>query len=101
MARRQARMDPSPPNLFEQLDKLRSFVEVCSLSSPKSAVFNALPPYKYFGVCVCVCVGVLQVVSDGTPLVQAVVPKNQTRSIIIQGSDVLVRSPPTPVAWLW
>ncbi|XP_030227032.1 neurobeachin-like protein 2 isoform X1 [Gadus morhua] len=57
VARRQARMDPSPPNLFEQLDKLRSFVEV---------------------------------VSDGTPLVQAVVPKNQTRSIIIQGSDVLV-----------
>ncbi|CAL8247132.1 unnamed protein product [Lota lota] len=57
VARRQARMDPSPPNLFEQLDKLRSFVEV---------------------------------VSDGTPLVQAVVPKNQTRSFIIQGSDVLV-----------
>uniref|UniRef100_A0A8B9KLA6 Neurobeachin-like protein 2 n=1 Tax=Astyanax mexicanus TaxID=7994 RepID=A0A8B9KLA6_ASTMX len=30
------------------------------------------------------------VVSDGVPLVQAVVPRNQTRSFIIQGSDVLV-----------
>lgn len=30
-ARRQARMDPSPPNLFEQLDKLRPFVEVRSV----------------------------------------------------------------------
>uniref|UniRef100_A0A8C4ZPY9 Neurobeachin-like 2 n=1 Tax=Gadus morhua TaxID=8049 RepID=A0A8C4ZPY9_GADMO len=59
VARRQARMDPSPPNLFEQLDKLRSFVEVCSLSSPKSAVFNALPPYKYFGVCVTVSANAL------------------------------------------
>lgn len=33
----------------------------------------------------------LQVVSDGLPLVQAVVPKNQTRSFINQGSDILVR----------
>ncbi|KAJ3598621.1 hypothetical protein NHX12_002126 [Muraenolepis orangiensis] len=56
-SRRQARMDPSPPNLFHQLDKLRPFMEV---------------------------------VSNGTPLVQAVVPKNQTRSFIIQGSDILV-----------
>uniref|UniRef100_UPI003AAC4AAA neurobeachin-like protein 2 isoform X1 n=1 Tax=Centroberyx gerrardi TaxID=166262 RepID=UPI003AAC4AAA len=55
--RRQARLDTLPPNIFEQLDKLRSFVEV---------------------------------VSDGLPLVQAVVPKNQTRSFIIQGSDILV-----------
>lgn len=30
-------------------------------------------------------------VSDGFPLIQAVVPKNQTRSFIIQGSDILVR----------
>ncbi|XP_029927816.1 neurobeachin-like protein 2 isoform X2 [Myripristis murdjan] len=32
----------------------------------------------------------VEVVSDGLPLVQAVVPKNQTRSFIIHGSDVLV-----------
>ncbi|KAI4885569.1 hypothetical protein NFI96_016863, partial [Prochilodus magdalenae] len=32
----------------------------------------------------------VEVVSDGVPLVQAVVPRNQTRSFIIQGSDVLV-----------
>uniref|UniRef100_A0AAR2J8B1 Neurobeachin-like protein 2 n=1 Tax=Pygocentrus nattereri TaxID=42514 RepID=A0AAR2J8B1_PYGNA len=56
-SRRQARIDTLPPNLFEQLDKLRPFVEV---------------------------------VSDGNPLVQAVVPRNQTRSFIIHGSDVLV-----------
>ncbi|XP_031429737.1 neurobeachin-like protein 2 isoform X1 [Clupea harengus] len=56
-SRRLARMDTLPPNLFEQLDKLRPFVEV---------------------------------VSDGLPLVQAVIPRNQTRSFIIQGSDVLV-----------
>ncbi|XP_034144562.1 neurobeachin-like protein 2 isoform X2 [Esox lucius] len=56
-SRRQARMDTLPPNLFEQLDKLRSFVEV---------------------------------VCDGLPLVQAVVPRNQNRSFIIPGSDVLV-----------
>uniref|UniRef100_A0A8B9KL55 Neurobeachin-like protein 2 n=1 Tax=Astyanax mexicanus TaxID=7994 RepID=A0A8B9KL55_ASTMX len=56
-SRRQSRIDTLPPNLFEQLDKLRPFVEV---------------------------------VSDGVPLVQAVVPRNQTRSFIIQGSDVLV-----------
>ncbi|XP_045552936.1 neurobeachin-like protein 2 isoform X4 [Salmo salar] len=56
-SRRQARMDTLPPNLFEQLDKLRPFKEV---------------------------------VCDGQPLVQAVVPRNQNRSFIIQGSDVLV-----------
>ncbi|XP_030014461.1 neurobeachin-like protein 2 isoform X2 [Sphaeramia orbicularis] len=56
-ARRQSRLDTVPPNIFEQLSKLRSFVEV---------------------------------VSDGLPLVQAVVPKNQNRSFIIQGSDILV-----------
>ncbi|XP_076009798.1 neurobeachin-like protein 2 isoform X2 [Genypterus blacodes] len=56
-ARRQARMDAVSPNIFEQLKKLRPFVEV---------------------------------VSDGLPLVQAVVPKSQTRSFIIQGSDMLV-----------
>ncbi|XP_076826894.1 neurobeachin-like protein 2 isoform X2 [Brachyhypopomus gauderio] len=56
-SRRQARIDTLPPNLFEQLDKLRPFVEV---------------------------------VSDKVPLVQAVVPRSQTRSFIIQGSDVLV-----------
>ncbi|XP_061771757.1 neurobeachin-like protein 2 isoform X2 [Nerophis ophidion] len=32
----------------------------------------------------------LEVVSDDVPLVQAVVPKNQNRSFIIQGSDILV-----------
>uniref|UniRef100_A0A3Q1F1J1 Neurobeachin-like protein 2 n=1 Tax=Acanthochromis polyacanthus TaxID=80966 RepID=A0A3Q1F1J1_9TELE len=56
-ARRLARLDTLPPNLFEQLQKLRPFVEV---------------------------------VSDGLPLVQAVVPKNQNHSFIIQGSDILV-----------
>uniref|UniRef100_A0A671WQ36 Neurobeachin like 2 n=1 Tax=Sparus aurata TaxID=8175 RepID=A0A671WQ36_SPAAU len=56
-ARRHARLDTMPPNIFEQLKKLRPFVEV---------------------------------VSDGLPLVQAVVPKNQNRSFIIQGSDMLV-----------
>ncbi|XP_044063306.1 neurobeachin-like protein 2 isoform X1 [Siniperca chuatsi] len=56
-ARRLARLDTLPPNIFEQLKKLRPFVEV---------------------------------VSDGLPLVQAVVPKNQNRSFIIQGADVLV-----------
>ncbi|XP_076122113.1 neurobeachin-like protein 2 isoform X1 [Alosa pseudoharengus] len=56
-SRRLARLDTLPPHLFEQLDKLRPFVEV---------------------------------VSDGLPLAQAVVPRNQTRSFIIQGSDVLV-----------
>ncbi|XP_041797544.1 neurobeachin-like protein 2 isoform X1 [Chelmon rostratus] len=55
--RRQARLDTVPLNIFEQLSKLRPFVEV---------------------------------VSDGFPLVQAVVPKNQNRSFIIQGSDILV-----------
>ncbi|KAM3872786.1 LOW QUALITY PROTEIN: neurobeachin-like protein 2 [Diretmus argenteus] len=55
--RRQARLDTLPPNIFEQLEKLRPFVEV---------------------------------VSDSIPLVQAVVPKNQNRSFIIQGSDILV-----------
>ncbi|XP_069552207.1 neurobeachin-like protein 2 isoform X1 [Brachyistius frenatus] len=55
--RRQARLDTTPPNIFEQLNKLRPFVEV---------------------------------VSDGVPLVQAVVPKNQNHSFIIQGSDILV-----------
>ncbi|XP_020504158.2 neurobeachin-like protein 2 isoform X1 [Labrus bergylta] len=55
--RRQARLDTLPPNIFEQLTKLRPFVEV---------------------------------VSDGLPLVQAVVPKSQNRSFIIQGSDILV-----------
>ncbi|XP_011603991.2 neurobeachin-like protein 2 isoform X2 [Takifugu rubripes] len=55
--RRQARLDTVPLNIFEQLTKLRPFVEV---------------------------------VSDGFPLIQAVVPKNQTRSFIIQGSDILV-----------
>ncbi|XP_051574482.1 neurobeachin-like protein 2 isoform X2 [Myxocyprinus asiaticus] len=55
--RRQARLDLLPPNLFDQLNKLRSFKEV---------------------------------VSDGLPLVQAVVPRNQTRSFIIPGSDILV-----------
>ncbi|XP_075884079.1 neurobeachin-like protein 2 isoform X3 [Nelusetta ayraudi] len=55
--RRQARLDTVPLNIFEQLAKLRPFVEV---------------------------------VCDGLPLVQAVVPKNQTRSFIIQGSDILV-----------
>ncbi|XP_028984475.1 neurobeachin-like protein 2 isoform X2 [Betta splendens] len=57
VSRRQARLDTLPPNIFEQLKKLRPFVEV---------------------------------VSDGLPLVQAVVPKNQNRSFIIQGSDILV-----------
>ncbi|XP_070767640.1 neurobeachin-like protein 2 [Enoplosus armatus] len=56
-ARRLVRLDTMPPNIFEQLKKLRPFVEV---------------------------------VSDGLPLVQAVVPKNQNRSFIIQGSDILV-----------
>ncbi|XP_034030839.1 neurobeachin-like protein 2 isoform X2 [Thalassophryne amazonica] len=55
-SRRQARLDTLPPNIFEQLDKLRLFVEV---------------------------------ICDGLPLVEAVVPKNQNRSII-QGSDMLV-----------
>ncbi|XP_078109197.1 neurobeachin-like protein 2 isoform X2 [Sander vitreus] len=55
--RRQARLDTLPLNIFEQLKKLRPFVEV---------------------------------VSDGLPLVQAVVPKSQNRSFIIQGSDMLV-----------
>uniref|UniRef100_A0A8C9XVM0 Neurobeachin-like protein 2 n=1 Tax=Sander lucioperca TaxID=283035 RepID=A0A8C9XVM0_SANLU len=55
--RRQARLDTLPLNIFEQLNKLRPFVEV---------------------------------VSDGLPLVQAVVPKSQNRSFIIQGSDILV-----------
>ncbi|XP_062322796.1 neurobeachin-like protein 2 isoform X4 [Osmerus eperlanus] len=32
----------------------------------------------------------VEVVSDGIPLVQAIVPKTQNRSFIIQGSDVLV-----------
>lgn len=46
--------------------------------------------------CECLCVfihlllHVLQVVSDGFPVVQAVVPKTQTRSFITQGSDILV-----------
>ncbi|XP_077383055.1 neurobeachin-like protein 2 isoform X1 [Festucalex cinctus] len=56
-SRRQSRLDTVPVNIFEHLDKLRSFVEV---------------------------------VSDGIPLVQAVVPKNQNRSFIIHGSDILV-----------
>ncbi|XP_074539600.1 neurobeachin-like protein 2 isoform X1 [Halichoeres trimaculatus] len=56
-SRRLARLDTVPPNIFEQLSKLRPFVEV---------------------------------ISDGLPLTQAVVPKNQNRSFIIQGSDILV-----------
>uniref|UniRef100_A0A672J9K9 Neurobeachin-like protein 2 n=1 Tax=Salarias fasciatus TaxID=181472 RepID=A0A672J9K9_SALFA len=56
-ARRQARLDTLPPSIFEQLEKLRPFVEV---------------------------------VSDGLPLVQAVVPKNKNRPFMIQHSDTLV-----------
>ncbi|KAJ8290724.1 hypothetical protein GJAV_G00016740 [Gymnothorax javanicus] len=56
-ARRLARMDTQPPNLFEHLSKLKAFVEV---------------------------------VSDGVPLVQAVVPRSQTPSFIIPGTDMLV-----------
>ncbi|XP_058503253.1 neurobeachin-like protein 2 isoform X2 [Solea solea] len=56
-ARRQVRLDTVPQNIFEEIQKLRPFVEV---------------------------------VSDGLPLVQAVVPKSQNRSFIIQGSDILV-----------
>ncbi|XP_061093012.1 neurobeachin-like protein 2 isoform X2 [Conger conger] len=56
-ARRQARMDTLPPNLFEHLSKHKAFMEV---------------------------------VSDGVPLVQAVVPRSQTHSFIIPGSDALV-----------
>ncbi|XP_061144614.1 neurobeachin-like protein 2 isoform X1 [Syngnathus typhle] len=57
VSRRQSRLDTLPVNIFDHLNKLRSFVEV---------------------------------VSDGIPLVQAVVPKNQNRSSIIHGSNILV-----------
>ncbi|XP_061572701.1 neurobeachin-like protein 2 isoform X3 [Cololabis saira] len=57
VSRRQSRLDTIPANIFDNLSKLRPFVEV---------------------------------VSDGLSLVQAVVPKNQNRSFIIQGSDILV-----------
>uniref|UniRef100_A0A3P8V3W9 Neurobeachin-like protein 2 n=1 Tax=Cynoglossus semilaevis TaxID=244447 RepID=A0A3P8V3W9_CYNSE len=55
--RRLVRLDTMPLNIFEDLKKLRPFVEV---------------------------------LCDGLALVQAVVPKNQNRSFIIQGSDILV-----------
>lgn len=82
--RRQARLDTMPLNIFEQLTKLRPFVEVGSKSP---VVMSSLDEKKESSPCVVV----FQVVSDGLPLVQAVVPKNQTRSFIIQGSDILVR----------
>lgn len=40
---------------------------------------------------ICVVIVFVEVVSDGLPLVQAMVPRNQTRSFIIPGSDILVR----------
>ncbi|XP_053872741.1 LOW QUALITY PROTEIN: neurobeachin-like protein 2 [Malaclemys terrapin pileata] len=58
-ARRLARLDTYSPNVFENLDQLKSFF--------------------------------VEGISDGVPLVQAVVPKNQAHSFITQGSpDVLV-----------
>uniref|UniRef100_A0A8C3S1W5 Neurobeachin-like protein 2 n=1 Tax=Chelydra serpentina TaxID=8475 RepID=A0A8C3S1W5_CHESE len=58
-ARRLSRLDTYSPNVFENLDQLKSFF--------------------------------VEGISDGVPLVQAVVPKNQAHSFITQGSpDVLV-----------
>ncbi|XP_053116915.1 neurobeachin-like protein 2 isoform X2 [Hemicordylus capensis] len=58
-ARRLSRLDTFSPNIFENLDQLKSF----------------------FG----------EVISDGIPLVQALVPKNQAHSFMTQGSrDMLV-----------
>ncbi|CAM5094801.1 unnamed protein product [Eretmochelys imbricata] len=57
--RRLARLDTYSPNVFENLDQLKSFF--------------------------------VEGISDGVPLVQAVVPKNQAHSFITQGSpDVLL-----------
>ncbi|XP_017281990.1 neurobeachin-like protein 2 isoform X2 [Kryptolebias marmoratus] len=56
VSRRLSRLDTLPANIFENLNKLRPFMEV---------------------------------VSDGLPLVQALVPKNQNHTIM-QGSDTLV-----------
>lgn len=89
--RRQARLETTPPNIFEQLTKLRPFVEVGSPGHYLNVQLVNLTLYLTYNVaCVCLYVCLLQVVSDGLPLVQAVVPKNQNRSFIIQGSDMLV-----------
>lgn len=47
--------------------------------------------FVYVHVFIRVLLCVPQVVSDGFPVIQAVVPKTQTRSIT-QGSDILVRT---------
>ena len=98
-ARRQARLDTLPPNIFENLNKLRPFVEVGQewfhvlLIHLVQCIYIIL---YYISIILCGCVNPPQVVSDGLSLVQAVVPKNQNRSFIIQGSDILVKTKSKP-----
>ncbi|KAH1176745.1 hypothetical protein KIL84_010447 [Mauremys mutica] len=67
-ARRLARLDTYSPNVFENLNQLKSFF--------------------------------VEGISDGVPLVQAVVPKNQAHSFITQGSPDVLVSALGGVAWL-
>lgn len=90
-------MDTLPLNLFEHLDKLRPFVEVGlpqSLSvTHLHLALQGIPLVRFIHTLMatlCMCLCVFQVVSDGVPLVQALVPKTPNRSFIIPGSDVLV-----------
>ncbi|NXP08041.1 NBEL2 protein, partial [Thinocorus orbignyianus] len=83
-AQRLARLDTRSPNVFENLDQLKSFfVEVrTTLGGSLARVWPEGCPLDVVSP---------QGISDGVALVQAVVPKNQAHSFITQGSpDVLV-----------
>ncbi|NXA09748.1 NBEL2 protein, partial [Sapayoa aenigma] len=84
-AQRLARLDTRSPNVFENLDQLKSFfVEV------RTTLGVTGERWGWPGRCPPAAVSP-QGISDGVALVQAVVPKNQAHSFITQGSpDVLV-----------
>ncbi|XP_058230531.1 neurobeachin-like protein 2 isoform X2 [Hemibagrus wyckioides] len=68
--------EPHPPRMLAQS------------ASRRQARINTLPPNLFEHLDK--LRPFLEVVNDGVPLVQAIVPRNQTRSFIIPGSDVLV-----------
>ncbi|XP_068425985.1 neurobeachin-like protein 2 isoform X1 [Clinocottus analis] len=68
--------EPHPPRMSAQNASRR----LSRLDTMPPNIFEHLDKLRPF----------VEVVSDGLPLVQAVVPKSQNRSFIIQGSDILV-----------
>ncbi|XP_060726425.1 neurobeachin-like protein 2 isoform X5 [Tachysurus vachellii] len=68
--------EPHPPRMLAQSASRRQ----ARINSLPPNLFEHLDKLRPF----------LEVVNDGVPLVQAIVPRNQTRSFIIPGSDVLV-----------